>query len=322
MKRFTLFLLVFLLTLSPALAAEKFGTFVKVVENAEGSFDEVGKSVEAGLKSAGWDVLAVFNSGLPQGCNFRSRVIVFSSDKYAEAIMKNGVKSAFAIPLRAGIYEDEKGIHVAVVNPASINRTIIDESKVNDLSVSTSNAIVEAIAAAVPGNAVKKQVAQIRKKGRVGGMGGGDFHKIIEEVYTADDDKDATFTKVVDDVKKGILNNKKNWKLIYTYDLSNYDAVIFGVTEAKTEAKAFMIGGDKRSSRSYKFPGLDHGAAFPIEVIVYKENGQVKVVTMDEMYRMKLYFEDAGMWAFMKNMAMPGQIEDEVVEMSISELDK
>ena len=30
------------------------------------------------------------------------------------------------------------------------------------------------------------------------------------------------------------------------------------------------------------------------------------------MYRMKMYFEDAGKWAFMKNMGMPGSIHDEL----------
>jgi hypothetical protein len=30
---------------------------------------------------------------------------------------------------------------------------------------------------------------------------------------------------------------------------------------------------------------------------------------------MKVYFEDAGNWAFMKNMRMPGQIQDEIVDM-------
>jgi hypothetical protein len=30
------------------------------------------------------------------------------------------------------------------------------------------------------------------------------------------------------------------------------------------------------------------------------------------MYRMKMYFEDAGKWAFMKNMGMPGSIEEEI----------
>lgn len=322
MKRLYLFLLVFFLTLSPALAAEEYGTFVKVVENASGSFDEVSSAVESGLKKAGWDILATFNPGVPEGCEFRSRVVVFTSQKYAQTIMEHGVKSAFALPLRAGIYEDETGIHVAVVNPASINRTIIGEADLDDLSLATSNSIVEAIAGAVQGDAVKKQVGQMRKKGRVGGMGGGDFFDKIEEVYKASDDDDGSFNKVVDGVRSGILDNEKNWSLIYSYDLSSYDTVVFGMTETGMEGRAFSIAGEKRSSKSYRFPGLDHGAAFPIEVIVYKEDGGVKVVTMDGMYRMKLYFEDAGMWAFIKNMGMPGDIEDDVVEISISQLDK
>ena len=33
---------------------------------------------------------------------------------------------------------------------------------------------------------------------------------------------------------------------------------------------------------------------------------------VDSMYRMKMYFEDAGKWAFMKNMGMPGSIADEI----------
>ena len=59
---------------------------------------------------------------------------------------------------------------------------------------------------------------------------------------------------------------------------------------------------------------VDHAAAFPIEVIVYPENGKVEAILLDSMYRMKVYFEDAGKWAFMKNMGMPGVIEDEVID--------
>ena len=91
--------------------------------------------------------------------------------------------------------------------------------------------------------------------------------------------------------------------------------MIFGVTEAKMEGRAFRIAGEKRVSDSYKFPGIDHNTAFPIEVIVYKDDNRIKVVTLDGMYRMKVYFEDAGKWAFMKNMGMPGQIEKEIIEM-------
>ncbi len=322
MKRFFLIFLIFFFTISSALAGEEFGVYVKVVEKVQGSFDEVSSSVESGLKNRGWEILGTYETGVPEGCKFRSRVIVFSSQAYASSIMENGAKAAFALPLRASIYEDETGINVAVINPASINRTVIHETKLNDFSLSTSNSIVDVIAGAVSGNTVKKQIGQLRKKGKVSGMGGGNFIDKIEEVYIARDDADSTLKKVMESVEKGILGNKNDWQIIYTYDLSTSGAIIFGVKKARMEARAFTIAGEKRSSDSYKFPGLDHGSAFPIEVIVYKDESKVKVVTLDEMYRMKLYFQDAGMWAFMKNMRMPGQIEDEIVEMSISGLNK
>jgi len=294
--------------------AAEYGVYVKAVEKARGSFDEVSGKVEAALKSSGWEILAAYNTGVPEGCKFRSKVIVFSSPAYAKSIMSNNVKAAFALPLRAGIYEDETGINIAVVNPASINRTIIYDVKLDELSLLTINPIVDAIAKAVPGNAVKKQIGEIRDEGRVGGMGGGDFLDKIEEIYVAPDGSSDTFKNVSEQVKNGILGNKKKWRLVYVLDLSAYNAVIFGITQAKTEGRAFKIAGEKRSSDSYKFPGIDHNAAFPIEVIVYKDGNNIKVVTLDEMYRMKLYFEDAGKWAFMKNMGMPGQIEDEIIE--------
>ena len=314
LKGFLFVCLMSALLVSVSFAAEH-GVYVKVIEKAQGSFDEVSNKVESALKGTGWEILAAYNTGVPEGCKSRSRVIVFSSPAYAKSILSQGVKSAFALPLRAGIFEDETGIHVAVLNPASLNRTMIHETKLNDLSLSTSSSIVDAISKHVPGTIAKKQIGEIRSKGKVGGMGGGDFLDKVEEVYAAQDDSDATFKKVWESVKKGILENKKNWKLIYTLDLSAHGAVIFGVTEAKMEGRAFGIAGEKRSSDSYKFPGIDHDAAFPIEVIVYKEGGKAKVVILNEMYRMKVYFEDAGNWAFMKNMRMPGQIQDEIVDM-------
>ena len=113
-------------------------------------------------------------------------------------------------------------------------------------------------------------------------------------------------------------NTRKREKLEINLHLRPFGAQCndFGLTEAtKTEGRSFRIAGEKRASDSYKFPGIDHNTAFPIEVIVYKDDNRIKVVTLDGMYRMKVYFEDAGKWAFMKNMGMPGQIEKEIIEM-------
>ena len=63
-------------------------------------------------------------------------------------------------------------------------------------------------------------------------------------------------------------------------------------------------------------------SAFPIEVVVYAQDDKAMVKSLDEMYRMKLYFEDAGKWAFMKNMSMPGDIQDEIEELTTKGLKK
>ena len=322
MKTLMMTIMIALFVISPVLAAEKYGVYIKVIEKAQGSFDEVSSAVEEGLTKGGWEILGSHDTGVPDGCSYRSRAISFSSEDYAAKVIENGIKAAFALPLRAGIYEDEKGINIVFVNPVSINRTIISETAMDTFSLATANALVETIAGSVKGDVVNEQAGQMRNKGRIGGMGGGDFLNKIDEVRSFPDSSDSALKQIAANVKGSILQNDIEWKLVYSYDLADRGAVIYGLTKTVTEAKAFSIAGDKRKSDSNICPGIDHAAAFPIEVLVYKDEGQVKVVLMDGMYRMKMYFEDAGKWAFMKNMTMPGKIEKEMVDVISSGLDK
>ncbi len=320
MKHFIIIALMvsLLLSITPAFA-EKYGSFVKVSESVEGTFDEVVKKSEEAIKKGGWDILASFPNAVPEGCSFRAHTIVLNSPDYAQKIMSHGPRSSFALPLRVGIYEDDKGINIAFVNPASINRTVLGDKVANELSVNTMNKLSEILASAANGNAVNKQIGQLRKKGKVGGMGGGHFRDMIEVIYKKEDKGD-TFQEITKKVKEGIESNKKEWKMIYALELDNGNALLYGVNQSKMEAKAYKIAGEKRESKENQCPGIDHTSSFPIEVAVYKEKGMVKVSILDGMYRMKVYFEDAGMWAFMKNMGMPGEIQEEIVEMSLAGL--
>ena len=121
-------------------------------------------------------------------------------------------------------------------------------------------------------------------------------------------------------MEEGVRAGGKGWELVYTLDCVPQGVIILGVNKKPTEAKAYGIAGEKRAGKDNPCPGIDHAAAFPIEIVVFQEGAELKVAVLDEMYRMKVYFEDAGKWAFMKNMRMPGQIEDEIVEMSTSRL--
>ncbi|MEW6109417.1 MAG: hypothetical protein AB1632_09670 [Nitrospirota bacterium] len=297
--------------------AENFGMYVKVAENVEGSFENAVKNIEDALNKNGWQILASYKASVPDGCGFRAHNIVAHSSKYAAQIASNGSSASFALPLRISIFENEKGINTAFVNPASLNRTVLGDKVAREASISTMNKLSEILASAAKGKIVNAQIGEVRSSGRVGGMGGGNFNDKIVEIYKKKDSGN-TFQEIAQKVKDGILSAKKGWKLIYSLDLNESSVIIYGVNKAEMESRAYKIAGEKRESKNNRCPGIDHVSAFPIEVIIYKESGMVKVVTLDEMYRMKVYFEDAGMWAFMKNMKMPGEIKGEIVEISSS----
>ncbi len=320
MNRFIFITLIAALCLSftPAFA-EKYGVYVTVTENVEGTFEDAVAHTENALKNNGWNVLASNSNTVPAGCGFKAHTIVVNSPGYGKQIMTHGPNSSFAVVLRVGIYEDEKGINIAFVNPASLNRTVLGDTEENELSAKTMNTLSEIISGAVKGETVNTQTGQIRKKGKVWGIGGGNFPDMIEELYKKEDTGDA-FRETVKKVKEGIEADTKGWSLIYTLEPADGNTVIFGVNKEKMEARAYTIAGEKRASKENTCPGIDHTSAFPIEIIVYKEKGVVKVVILDGMYRMKVYFEDAGRWAFMKNMTMPGQIQDEITSMTLSKL--
>ena len=319
MKKISGILILFLsLLISSAVHAEEYGVYVKVAEKVSGTFDEVIKNAESSLDKNGWHVLASYDAALPEGCGFKAHTLVINSSDYAQKILSHGPTSAFAIPLRVGIYSDEKGINISFLNPASLNRTVLGDTVEKDLSASKMKELSALLARAGKGTIVNQQIGEIRSKGHVGGMGGGAFSDKIEVIYKKDD-TGSNFSEIASKVKEGILSNKKGWRLVYSLE-PNSNTFVYGINKESTESRAFKIAGEKRESKNNPCPGIDHTPAFPVEVVVLKEKGMVKVVTLDEMYRMKLYFEDAGKWAFMKNMGMPGEIEKEIIEISGSKL--
>ncbi len=316
-RLFAVVLLAALALASTAFAGEEYGVYVKAVEKARGGFEEIVKETEEALEGAGWKVLASYASGVEERCEKRAHNLVVASDGYAAEVMKQGFHGAFAAVLRVAVYDDREGISVAFTNPASINRTVLGDDAAADLSRRTMEELSKVIAGAVEGDAVNEQIGQLRDEGYVGGMGGGKFMDKVKEIHFGGEFKD-----VIKGIEASAAANDTGWRLVYDYETPGYQAVVFGLTKSATEAKAFDIAGERREKKDYACPGVDHAAAFPIEVVAYKESegASVRVVTLDEMYRMKLYFQDAGNWAFMKNMTMPGKIEDEVVEASASKL--
>jgi len=291
----------------PALAApveKSQGVYVTYLAGLKGDVSATTARVEAALKGAGFTILAVFDNGAPAGCRARARTVVFAQEAFAASVLAGGTDKAFGLPLRLAVYESEAGIAVALANPVSLLRTF-HASSVRD---AVAQKVVDDVAAALApvGPVALKAAGQVRESGEIGGMGGGAFPEKVVPVVSPG--------KAPADVAKALevgISDATGWHTVYAYKASD-DVWVVGVTNAKTEGRAFGIAGEKRATTGNPFPGLDHAAAFPIEIVVARKATGSSVQILKEMWRMKLYFQDAGNWAFMKNMQMPGDIQSEI----------
>lgn len=281
------------------------GVYVTLLSGLKTDVGETAAKAEAALKGAGFAVLASFDNGVPPGCKAAARTIVFASEPWAAEVLSGGADKAFGLPMRLAVYGDAAaGASVALVNPVSLLRTFY----ASDAKDAAAQKAVDDVAAALaPLGAVSpKQAGQLRDSGAIGGMGGGAFsEKIVPILAPA-----RPPAEVAEALKAGIAD-AAGWRAVYAYKASD-DVFVVGLTNGKTEGRAFGIAGEKRATQANPFPGIDHAAAFPIEVVVTKKGAGSSVTILKEMWRMKLYFQDAGNWAFMKNMQMPGDIQNEI----------
>ena len=280
------------------------GVYVTFLAGLKGDVPATTARVETALKGAGFTVLAVFDNGAPAGCRARARTVVFNQEAFAASVLAGGTDKAFGLPLRLAVYENEAGIGVALANPVSLQRTF-NASPVRDAAAQK---VVDDIALALApvGPVVPKAAGQIRESGEIGGMGGGLFQEKIVPVLTPGRPP----ADVARALEAGIAD-AAGWHSVYSFKASD-DVWVVGVTSARMEGRGFGIAGEKRATSTNAFPGLDHAAAFPIEIVVARKGAGSSVQILKEMWRMKLYFQDAGNWAFMKNMQMPGDIQAEI----------
>ncbi len=296
-----------------------FGVFEYVLDRASGTIEDAAGALETRLAASGFRVLATLDAGAPQGCGFKARVLAVVDPAYAQKLMAVNRKTApFGVVDRINVFEDEKGIHVALLNPESVNRTILMDDRAHaELGRTHTEALRAAIAGAVQGTSVHREYGEKRTKGHIGKtmgvMAGGPFgEKVKDEFVIASSDWQSVASKV----RAGLDRKGAVWGLhrVYELVLPEQETVIFGSTGTPMDTKSFSIvgAGADETRDSFKCPGLAHAAAYPIEVVVARDGDTVKVRLVDTMYRMKMYFEDAGKWAFMKNMGMPGSIHDEL----------
>jgi len=309
-------------------ASEKeYGVYEYVVRNVQGTYDQITADLRLAAEKAGWQVIAVNDAGQMEDCPYKARVFVLYHPAYAKTIMEaNGKTGPFAALDRINIFQDEDGCHVSVVNPHSITRTaLMDDDKYENLAEEHLQALRAMITSTVKGEESRKQYGEMRDKGYIGKtmgvVAGGRFDDKVEDEFVV---AAGNIQDVAAKVEKALKRKGKEWgtQLVFTLPLPEFATVVFGTTGTLLDTKSFEIvgSGDDDARDKFKCPGLAHAAAYPIEIVVAKDGNDVKVRMVHAMFRMKMYFEDAGKWAFMKHMGMPGSIGGEINEHIKAEL--
>jgi hypothetical protein len=295
------------------------GVYQYVVHGAEGTVDAVASAIAAAAPGAGFQTLARVPASAPAGCGYKAEVVALYAPEHGrQVVAANPRTGPFAVVDRVNVFEDEKGIHVSVLNPRSVLRTVLMDDRKHDSLIEAHLARLRAlVAGAVEGSPASQDYGQAREKGYIGKtmgvMAGGPFTEKVQDLAVVGGDD---WKGTAERVRASLEGKGPKWglHLAYAVEIPEAEAVVLGTTGTPMEAKSFdIVGAGADSSRDgLKCPGLAHAGAYPIEVVVAKDAGSVRVRVVDTMYRMKMYFEDAGKWAFMKNMGMPGSIQDEI----------
>ncbi|HXK11730.1 MAG TPA: hypothetical protein VMT70_18950, partial [Vicinamibacteria bacterium] len=214
--------------------------------------------------------------------------------------------------------EDERGVHVSVLNPRSLLRTVLmDDQSYGPLIEQHLASLRALVTGAVKGTSVEQDYGPARESGYIGKtmgvMAGGRFADKVQDVAVVGG---GDWKAVAERMRAALEKRGSRWglQLAYALELPEAETTVLGSTGSPMDSRSFeIVGAGADSTRDgFKCPGLAHAGAYPIEVVVTAEPGAVRVRVVDTMYRMKMFFEDAGKWAFMKNMGMPGSIQDEL----------
>jgi len=312
-------------------ADEKIGIF-EAIHVSTVSFDETTAAVEAAFATSGLVLHATHDVRVPED-KHRARVYVLTSPAYADAAKDESARTISAQILRLAVYTsgDEQQTYINMANPVAHAMVFYANSTNYDALLTAARGVsdeIRQLVAAVPGEAVAEQQEPVRKEKHYNKFKGDGPARMMAKFRTFEksqllitEDSVENFDTVVGNVKMALANStvsgiddSTGWEQVAAIKLRD-DAVYIGVTNPYIEDKMVRINSRFRSegkSDGSPYPGVDHVAALPTDILVIKEGGQTLVLHYGQMWRMQLYFWDSGYRAFTANMNVPGKISSSI----------
>jgi len=333
MKRIVVALVALAVWAPPALADEDIGIFETILESSV-SFSETNSAVEQAIAASELQLHAEHDVRVP-GRKHQAKLYVLTSPAYVEAAAAEAPRTFSAQVLRIAVFTsgDQQKTVVNMANPVAHAMIFYSESSQYGALVDAANDAADQIrqlVTEVPGTAVSIQTEPLRAEKKYRKFNGDGPAKMMAKFRTWDEsqlplieaaagDFEATVEKVVARLSESTVSDATEttgWEIVSQIKLRD-DVVHLGLTNPYIEDK--MIGINSRFRKDGKsdlspYPGVDHVAALPTEVLIVKEGSQTLVLHYGQMWRMQLYFWDSGYRAFTANVGVPGNIVNSIEE--------
>jgi hypothetical protein len=327
---------VFLCLLSgiAASADDEYGIF-ELINQPSGSYDETLVAVRDALGESSLTVHAEHDVRVPEKAQ-QAHVFVLTSPEFRALAKNESPRTVSAQVLRVAVYTwgDDQRTLINMANPVPHAMVFYAGSDNYDKLVAgarTAAGEIRTALSAIPGEAVSVPQEPMRKEKHYRKFKGDGparmmakfrtFQKSQLLIHEADESDFAAVTATVTaalaaSTPEDVEEPEDGWDKITEISFGD-NAVYVGLSNPYIEDKMIRINSrsrDEGKSDTASYPGVDHVAALPTEILILKVDGKTKVLHYGQMWRMQLYFWDSGYMAFTANVGVPSAISNSIEE--------
>jgi len=278
---------------------KSYGLYREALE-IKAPFVSVCRRIESNVQQSDWEILGSWDLDTPHVCGSRARVYLLRNEDYDRAVLAKGPRHLMFLPIRIGVYQEEGKVIVVFTNPDLLAKVFfadlpfVEQDEMAALANKVKKDLVTFCIKGMEGTILTKQLPPIRNDRDVRFFWSGiaDQFDVIRHIPLTGDPAE-TIRKVCDRLEKGMRINRNGWYPVYR-DRIGGRACLMGVTDRHIENLTMHYAGSLRpsSGEGNSCSGLYHLTQFPIEILVYVEEGEIRIGILDQFWRMRFYLWD------------------------------
>lgn len=278
---------------------QSYGLYQKVLE-VEAPFEFVCSRIETNISQSDWELISNWDLDAPDVCHTRARVYLLRNQDYDRTVLSKGPRHLIFLPVRIGVYEEGSKVVVVFTNPEFLTKVFFadlpfsEQDEMIGLAKEVREDLVTFCVKGMEGTILTQQLPPFRNDRDVRFFWSRFLdHLDIVRAVPVRKDPAVTLKEVCDRIVKTSSKSESGWKVI-SRTMVEDQACILGVTQKNTEDQALNFSGLKWPAILGREPcsGIYHLTQFPIEILVFVEEGEVRVGILDQFWRMRFYLWD------------------------------